>query len=115
MPSPVPLKPSKGILGIRSYPTSWLTNDFIGRRAKPSLAHQDRDSFIAFAREASHVPRNIVGKPALWVAGDIGVVACDVRLGEDDSLHFRNAKVFALRQVWQCVYWQVTSFEPTGG
>jgi hypothetical protein len=110
-------RPAEGIEG-----KSWdvflsdvLSDDFVGRRGRPSLPHQDRDAFVAFAREANDAPRNIIGQPAVWAASDLGVVACDVRLGEDDTVRFRNVKVFARRHVWQCVYWQVTSFEPTAG
>ena len=89
-----------------------LAEDFVGRRGRPTLPHQDRDAFVAFAREARDAQRNIVGEPDVWVGGDLGVVASDVRLGEDDTVRFRNVKVFVRRQEWQCVYWQVTSFEP---
>jgi hypothetical protein len=91
---------------------SALTDDFIGRRGKATLPHQDRDAFIAFAREASDASRIIVGEPRVWVDGDVGVVACDVRLGDDDTVRFRNVKVFTQGPNWQCAYWQVTAFEP---
>ena len=88
-----------------------LAEDFLGRRGKASLPHQDRDAFVAFAHDASDLPREVVGDPAVWLGADVGVVACDVRLGDDDTVHFRNLKAFARRGDWQCVYWQVTPFE----
>jgi hypothetical protein len=94
-----------------AFLTHVLADDFVGRRGRPSLPHQDRDGFVAFAREASDAPRNIIGEPQVWVDGDVGVVVCDVRLGDDDTVRFRNVKVFARHKVWLCVYWQVTSFE----
>jgi hypothetical protein len=89
-----------------------LADNFIARRAKPSLSHQSRKAFVAFARDASDAPRNIVSEPVVWVGGGIGVVACDVRLGDDDTVRFRNVKVFERQGDWRCVYWQVTSFNP---
>jgi hypothetical protein len=40
-------------------------------------------------------------------------VTCDVRLGDDDTMRFRNVKVFTRSPDWRCAYWQVTSFEPS--
>jgi hypothetical protein len=93
--------------------SSVLTDDFIGRRGRATLSHQDRDAFVAFARGASDASRIIVGEPKVWVGGDLGVVTCDVRLGDDDTMRFRNVKVFTRSPDWQCAYWQVTSFEPS--
>jgi hypothetical protein len=93
--------------------SSVLTDDFIGRRGRATLPHQDRDAFVAFARGASDASRIIVGEPKVWVEGDLGVVTCDVRLGDDDTMRFRNVKVFTRSGDWHCVYWQVTSFEPS--
>jgi hypothetical protein len=93
--------------------SSVLTDDFIGRRGRATLPHQDRDDFVAFARGASDASRIIVGEPKVWVGGDLGVVTCDVRLGDDDTMRFRNVKVFTRSPDWRCAYWQVTSFEPS--
>jgi hypothetical protein len=93
--------------------SSVLTDDFIGRRGRATLAHQDRDAFVAFARGASNASRIIVGEPRVWVGGDMAVMTCDVRLGHDDTMRFRNVKVFTRSPDWQCAYWQVTSFEPS--
>jgi hypothetical protein len=92
---------------------SVLTDNFIGRRADVKLPNQKRDAFLAFARTASASPRIIVGEPTIWVNGDVGVVACDVRLGDDDTMRFRNVKVFTGGPDWCCAYWQVTSFKPS--
>ena len=51
----------------------------------------------------------------MWVSGDVGVVTCDVRLGEDATVQFRNVKVFVRGRDWQCVYWQVTSYTGAEG
>ena len=72
--------------------SSVLTDDFIGRRGRATLPHQDRDDFVAFARGASDASRIIVGEPKVWVGGDLGVVTCDVRLGDDDTMRFRNGR-----------------------
>ena len=92
---------------------SVLTEDFIGRRGNPSLEHQTRNAFVRCARKASDASRIILGEPHLWVSGDVGVVACDVQLGEDDTVRFRNVKVFTRGKDWYCAYWQVTQFEPS--
>jgi hypothetical protein len=93
--------------------SSVLTDDFIGRRGRATLPHQDRDAFVAFARGASDASRIIVGEPQVWIERDLGVVTCDVRLGDDDTVRFRNVKVFRRSRDWHCAYWQVTSFEPS--
>jgi hypothetical protein len=93
--------------------SSILADDFVGRRGRASLPHQDRDAFVAFARGASDASRIILGEPKVWVGGDLGVVTCDIRLGDDDTMHFRNVKVFKRNLDWRCAYWQVTSFEPS--
>jgi hypothetical protein len=90
-----------------------LTDDFIGRRGNATLPHQNRDAFVAFAQTASDASRIIVDEPKVWVGGDVGVVACDVRLGDDDTVRFRNVKVFMRGPDWHCAYWQVTSFKPS--
>jgi hypothetical protein len=90
-----------------------LTDDFTGRRGNATLPHQNRDAFVAFAQTASDASRIIVGEPKVWVGGDVGVVACDIRLGDDDTVRFRNVKVFTRSPDWHCTYWQVTSFKPS--
>jgi hypothetical protein len=89
-----------------------LADDFLGRRGREGLPHQNREAFLGYTMEASDATRNIVGQPTVWVAGTVGAVACDVRLGDDDHVRFRNIKVFVRREEWQCVYWQVTPFDP---
>ena len=106
-----PLEPIEG-KAWDAFLSETLADVFIGRRGRPSLPHQDRDAFLAFAREANDARRTIVGEPVLWFGGDLGVVVSDVRLGEDDTVRFRNVKVFTRRPMWQCVYWQVTPYEP---
>jgi hypothetical protein len=107
-------RPPEGVDGQPwdAYLADALSDDFVARRSNPALPHQRRDEFLAFARGASAAPRVIVGEPVAWVDGDLGVVACDVRLGDDDSVRYRNLKLFLKTTRWRCAYWQVTSFDP---
>jgi hypothetical protein len=104
---------NKRTFELEAKPDGWedelrrlLADDFLIRRANPTLPLQNRDEAIEFIRAQEPVDRTPLGD-AVWCDGDLGVVVSAVTLPTQPDAVFQNVKVFVRETDWRCRYWQV--------